>query len=174
MKRYPCTSAHPVPLFLSLLSRSLVVTDSSYEIKGPNIQFRPVRSTQSPWGPPPRHRPGERFLKGPIPLNWLGAAASLPGKALHVAIELWFWAGVKNSRTVAISLSHLRATRIHRSSASRGLQALERAGLVAVVRHSGRKPIVTLLDYDAEETGRGLGPMGPSDQSRNSGSEPLG
>jgi hypothetical protein len=32
---------------------------------------------------PPRHRRGERFLKGPIPWPWISAAAALPGKALH-------------------------------------------------------------------------------------------
>jgi hypothetical protein len=26
------------------------------------------------------------FLKGPIPLTWLSAAARLPGKALHVGL----------------------------------------------------------------------------------------
>ncbi len=96
---------------------------------------------------PPRHRRGERFLKGPIPLIWLGAAAILPGRALAVALELWFWAGLKNKRVVRISLSHLRsAPGMSRSSASRGLGALERAGLVSVVRKPGRKPIITLTD----------------------------
>ncbi len=101
---------------------------------------------------PPRHVPGEHFLKGPIPLTWLRVAAHQPGKAVSVALELWLWAGIKKSRTVRISLSNLRvAPKLSRSSASRGLAALERAGLVTVVRRSGRKPTVTLQD-----TARGL------------------
>jgi hypothetical protein len=37
---------------------------------------------------PPRHRSGEKFLKGPIPLLWLIQAGRLPGKALHVGLLL--------------------------------------------------------------------------------------
>ena len=37
----------------------------------------------------PRHRQGEKFLKGPIPWDWLTKAAQLPGHALHVALVLW-------------------------------------------------------------------------------------
>ncbi len=96
---------------------------------------------------PPRHRPGEFFLKGPIPLNWLQIAAHQPGKAIIVALELWFRAGVERNRTIRISLTNLQvAPKLSRSAASRGLGALEEAGLVTVVRKSGRKPAVTLQD----------------------------
>ena len=94
----------------------------------------------------PRHKPGEKFLKGPIPWIWLTAAASLPGKALHVAIALWFMASVKRSGTVALSGKTLRSLGVERHSGYRGLNALETAGLVAVERHSGRNPLVTILD----------------------------
>ena len=100
---------------------------------------------------PPVHRRGEHFLKGPIPFPWLRGAAGLPGRALAVATELWFGAGIKKQRTLSISLSNLRvAPRISRSAASRALQALEHAGLVSVQRRPGRKPLVTLLDAPAE------------------------
>jgi hypothetical protein len=96
---------------------------------------------------PPRHRKGEQFLKGPIPLAWLQAAARQPGAAVLVGLELWFWAGIKKSRDVSISLSHLRiAPGTSRSSAGRGLRALEQARLVLVQRDPGRKPRVTLLE----------------------------
>ena len=44
----------------------------------------------------PRHQPGEEFLRGPIPLAWLGRAAALRGKTLAVARALWFKAGMNN------------------------------------------------------------------------------
>jgi hypothetical protein len=95
----------------------------------------------------PRHRVGEKFLKGPIPLNWLSAAGMQPGKTLHVAVGLCFWAGVKRSRQVPLSMSWLRTTfGVDRYSGYRGLAALERVGLVSVIRHRGRKSMVTLLD----------------------------
>lgn len=108
---------------------------------------RPLPSARAHKVPPPRHRAGGKFLKGPIPLGWLQRAAALPGKAIHVALEVWFWAGIKKSRTVSVSLSRLRvAPKTPRTTASRGLRSLEGEGLVSVNRLPGRKPIVTLLE----------------------------
>ena len=98
---------------------------------------------------PPRHKPGEKFLKGPIPWTWVVRAAHQPGKALHVAIVLWFLVGVKKTRTVALSGSVLRGLGVNRYSGYRGLVALEQAGLVSAERHPGRNPVVTLLDAEA-------------------------
>jgi hypothetical protein len=94
----------------------------------------------------PRHHSGEKFLKGPIPWKWLVIAARQPGKALHVAIELWHIAGLKRSGTLSLSMRRLSVFNMSRFSGYRGLTALEAAGLISVERHRGRKPIVTLLD----------------------------
>ena len=91
----------------------------------------------------PRHRQGERFLKGPIPWAWLARAMALPGKAVHVGIAVWMAAGIARNGLIAVNLSRLP---IGRSAASRGLAALERAGLVSVQRTAGRKPLVTVLE----------------------------
>src|SRR5262249_23168429 len=88
---------------------------------------------------------GEPFLKGPVPMMWLRAAAALSGKALHVGVEIWFQIGLKRSSEVALSLSRFKKSGISRSAASRGLAKLERAGLVSVIRLPGRKPVVTVL-----------------------------
>ena len=109
---------------------------------------------------PPRHKPGEKFLKGPIPWKWLAQAAQKPGKALQVAMALWFLAGIKLKRTVALSGSLLRGLGVNRHSGYRGLKALEMAGLVSVIRHLGRNPIVTILDLEEaipEHEEEGLG-----------------
>ena len=95
----------------------------------------------------PRHKVGQKFLKGPIPLDWLSLAATQPGKTLHVALALWFWVGLRKSCEVALSMAWLRKTfGMNRYAGYRGLAMLERAGLVSVVRHQGRKSLVTLLD----------------------------
>lgn len=87
---------------------------------------------------------GEKFLKGPIQWSWLQAAARAPGKALHVGNVLWFFAGMSGPR-VALNLSRLADLGLSRDAARRGLAALERAKLVSVLRHPGRKPVVTIL-----------------------------
>jgi hypothetical protein len=84
----------------------------------------------------------QRFLRGPIPWDWLSHAMLLPGKALAVALHAWLLVGIKGTTTVPVNLSRCA---VDRSAASRGLRELERAGLVRVDRRAGRKPVVTLL-----------------------------
>jgi hypothetical protein len=92
-------------------------------------------------------RPQERFLNVRIPWGWLTKAMSLPGKALHVSIHVWDEVGRVESKEVSISMTSMAKVGGSRFAASRGLQRLEAAGLVAVVRQAGRKPIVTVLEY---------------------------
>lgn len=92
----------------------------------------------------PRVKSGVKFLKGPIPLPWLSRAALLPGKALHVALALWFLSGLTKSRTVRLSKSTLEYFGVKRQASYRSLKALEGVGLIACSRSPGRCPIVTL------------------------------
>jgi hypothetical protein len=95
---------------------------------------------------PPRHAPGTKFLKGPIPWPWLQRASRLPGKVLAVALLLWFQAGCRNVREVRFCLAQAQELGMDRQCARRGLQALARAGLVTVRTVPGQCLQVTLLD----------------------------
>lgn len=97
----------------------------------------------------PQLRQTGRFLKGPIPWPWLVRAMSLRGHALHVGIRLWFEAGLVRSDNVSISMTGMAPMGVTRYAASRGLTALEGAGLVSAVRHAGRKAVVTILPTSA-------------------------
>lgn len=113
----------------------------------------PLASQQTP----PRPRSGERFLKGPIPLDWLSAAARLPGKSLHVGIALWFMGGMHKSRVVPLSnIASLRFG-LDRNAKYRGLGWLEGAGLITVERKLGRAPNVTINNATS------MLPLGPTD-----------
>jgi hypothetical protein len=108
---------------------------------------RPVR--------PPRHRPGEAFLKGPIPWSWMATACRLPGAALAVASAVRYRAGRTRPDAISLGLADLSGSLgVLPRSARRGLAALEGAGLVAVVRRSGCKPLVTIRDLPEPEAGR--------------------
>ena len=98
--------------------------------------------------PPPRHRKGERFLRGPIPLPWLQRAATLPGKALAAGIALWFQAGLTKSARVEFCSKLRNGFGISRQAGYRALTALEGAGLVDVERRRGRCARVTLKRLD--------------------------
>jgi hypothetical protein len=107
------------------------------------ILERSVDATVQP--SPYRPRSGELFLKGPIPRLWIVGASKLSGRALHVGLELWYFAGLTRSLLVSLNQSRLTELGVSRDSARRGLRQLEEAGLISVQRHSGRKPIITIL-----------------------------
>jgi hypothetical protein len=112
-----------------------------------------VRATSVQSQKPPRHGAGQKFLKGPIPWSWLTKAAQLPGHALHIGVAIWFLAGPQVKRTISLSGTVLSDLGISRYAAYRAMRALERAALITVDRHSGRSPVITIL-----ETGTDNGP----------------
>ena len=91
-------------------------------------------------------RDGRLFLKGPVPLPWLVAAAGLGGKALHVAVAPWFRIGLEGTRTVRLGPQALARFGIGRTAGYRALAAFEAAGLIVTERRPGRAPRVTALD----------------------------
>lgn len=100
---------------------------------------------------PPRHRKGERFLCGPIPLAWINIAMNLPGRSWHVATVIWFLAGLQRSSTVKLEYQAARDAGLDRHVVYRGLTNLERARLIDVERGQGRCPLVTLLEVPIAE-----------------------
>jgi len=79
-------------------------------------------------------------------MSWLSKAARLKGQALHVGMALWFLAGIKRNGTVALASSVVEDLGVSRYSEYRALRELEDAGLITVDRHTGRNPVVTILD----------------------------
>jgi len=53
---------------------------------------------------------------------------------------------MKKTRTVTMTGKLLGEMRVNRHTGYRALRTLEKAGLVSVVRHAGRSPVVTILD----------------------------
>jgi hypothetical protein len=97
----------------------------------------------------PRHRPGEWFLRGPVPWSWLEAAAGLPGCALAVGLCLWRRAklryGRRNGLAIKLCLSRV-GLGVDEQAARRAVRHLEAAGLISVCRLPGRGLEVTLQD----------------------------
>src|SRR5262249_33456282 len=89
-----------------------------------------------------------QFLRGPIPLAWLAAAAKLPGKApLAVALAIRFEAG-RRGHDRAVKLTNPLAAQLGVSPKSKypALNALPQAGLVAVRREPKKAPVITILE----------------------------
>ena len=144
------TNAHKTrtgatPVQSCLLYRCLIIINDSSDSHdyalpdGKNILLKPTRSL-------PRHRQGERFLKGPIPWIWLVRAANLPGRCLHVAMGLWTLAGIKKCRTIRLQRRVFEDLGVQRDARRRALNRLERARLISIARLPGRSLEVTLLE----------------------------
>ena len=110
-----------------------------------------TRDSKKPRKPKGR---GGFFLKGPVPIQWLGQAAQLGGKCLAVGVVLWFLCGLKRTNTVAVEHKWLAVFGVARDAASRCLHQLENAGLIAVRRRPGCSPIVTVSVGEPEEVAR--------------------
>jgi hypothetical protein len=87
-------------------------------------------------------------------MAWLQAAGRLSGKALHVALAIWFVRGCEGASEVPVRPSILAGFGVSRFAGYRALNALEDAGLVRVDRRRGRAARVTLLGVADEDVSR--------------------
>jgi hypothetical protein len=92
----------------------------------------------------------ERFLKGPIPLKDVAAAACLPGKCLALFLAVHHQSDLTGKPIVTLPGKLLRELGISRSTKARCLNALEQAGLVGVMRSKGRAARIELNNTKVE------------------------
>lgn len=88
----------------------------------------------------------EKFLKGPVPWDWIELAASDSSTTALVGIALWRLSGAVKSKTVRLGNSEVEDLNISARSKTRALAALERLGLIKIQQNLGCLPIVTILD----------------------------
>lgn len=111
------------------------------------IDKRGNAETQS--APLPRHGPGERFIRGPIPLAWFKAASTCGERAEAVAVLLWYAAGYQRRNPIKLTPAVLRELNVHPKTAKRVLIRMAERGLVRNVFARGRSPVVTITMPDA-------------------------
>ena len=97
-------------------------------------------------------KPSPLFLKGPVPLDWISAAAKLPGKALAVGIALWWLEGMSKGAEVKVTKTALNALNVSRDAFYDGLKRLEEANLITVIRKPGKRPLVRIVRKSPEKT----------------------
>jgi len=90
-----------------------------------------------------RHQPVDRFVRT-IPYDWLYHCNRLPGKTTTVALALWFLAGVKKNMSFHLTREAVALAGCSRGALYHGLNVLEGAGLVAIKRRPGARPIITI------------------------------
>ena len=90
------------------------------------------------------------FIKGPILVPWLSRAAHLPGKAVNVAIALWWLKGMSGGKPFKLTRRALAVMNVSRDAASDGLRHLEELRLVEVTRSPGRLHVVQIKTDNLE------------------------
>ncbi len=115
--------------------------------KSPNDSRLPVKrlAFNNKTGAHESQAPVVKFIKGPIPLDWVTCANTLPGKAGNVGIALWFLAGIKKSRTIKLTGEVEKIAGCHRQTLYPALKALQKAGLIEVQPKRGARPTVVIL-----------------------------
>ena len=124
-----------------MLKRSLYKNDPNPDMGIPTVRMV-FNKLAGRLGVIPQTAP---YLKGPIPLDWLAIAAALPGKTLHVALALRWLDGLGKGAPIRFTRKAHKTFSLDRGTAASALARLETAGLVCVLRQSGRCPVVTIL-----------------------------
>jgi hypothetical protein len=104
-----------------------------------------------------------RFLKGPVCLQWVVRAMALRSSAIAVGLGLWLEAGLEKddflrskrseSKPIRLGRKFKRRVKISPSQSSRGVSALEVAGLIRVLKGGpGRCPEVVIVNIQIPPT----------------------
>jgi hypothetical protein len=99
----------------------------------------------------------ERFLKGPIPLKDIAAAARLPGKALALYLAVHHRTALTGNPSVTLPAALLTDLGISRGAKARGLRALEQAGLITAAQSKGRTARIQLVNRKPNTGGEKCG-----------------
>lgn len=94
---------------------------------------------------------GDLFIKGPIPMTWISAAAKLPGKAVQVALALFWLAGMRPQDMVKMTRQALELFNVSDDAYRDALPRLEAAGLIKVSRAQGQRARVEIVRVAATE-----------------------
>ena len=132
-------------------------TGTTQDVRGLLDQQRKMRSQAqnekrktAESNPLPKHKQGERFVRGPIPCDWLQRALACGGKSCNLALALWWRAGMQRCNPIRLTRQVARDFNISPRCVRRLLSKFERAGLVQVARKRGRGPQVVLLNPSGE------------------------
>lgn len=88
----------------------------------------------------------DRFIRGPIDLDWLCKARRLGTREFFVGMALWYYAGLNRGRLrFKAGIADLTLNCSSVSSVRRGVDRLAEAGLINVERASGSKSVFEIL-----------------------------
>ena len=124
-------------------------TDYSRQIIPGSVPDRdvPDERVDTPSSKGHRKRRADRFLKGPIPLNWIRENVRCPTDRLLLVLRAH--SDMQRSSEVKVTSDVLRdAGIVDRKAAYRAVNRLEASGSLTVSRKRGRLPVVRLTGQE--------------------------
>ena len=94
-----------------------------------------------------RYEPGTPFIAA-MPCNWIAEAAKFNGHALHVALTIRYVYGMNPGKEVVLTRFHFDKFSTSRGEAQRGVEALQKAGLIEYTK-DGHKYIITVIPTES-------------------------
>jgi hypothetical protein len=91
-----------------------------------------------------KRKPGA-FIKGPIALSWMQAAAALGASAASVGLMLWHLHGLTGDRRLLVSNIRAKSWSVSPDAKWRALRALASAGLIKLTPRGRRSPFVEIV-----------------------------
>jgi hypothetical protein len=97
---------------------------------------------------------GQYYLSGVVLLLWLVAADEAGGTAANVGLLLWHLKGIQKTTEKLVVTRKVAWNRlkIERMALTRGLERLEKAGLITTYRGRGKAIRVTIVQIRPEES----------------------
>lgn len=77
-------------------------------------------------------------------MDWIAAAAGLPGKTINAALALWWLSGIKGHSEFRVTRQALALLRVSDDAYRDALSRLEDARLVTVQRRPGQRALVRI------------------------------
>lgn len=84
-------------------------------------------------------------------MAWISSAADLPGKAVHVALAIFWLVGMRPQRQVKMTRKALNLFNVSEDAYRDALPRLEAAGLIKVSRFPGQRALVEIVRHTTPE-----------------------
>lgn len=137
------STSQPEPFSDAWVEKMKSKPDSSPWIDSSNRTTPQQSKPQSYWG---EHLRIEGSFINKMPVAWRNKARSISIQAWEVAEAIWYVVGMRHTNTVRITSALCKQFLIKRYAKSRGIAALEKAGMITVKRADKKNPVITIVD----------------------------
>lgn len=87
-----------------------------------------------------------KFIKGPIDAKWVSMAIMQGLPAATISWVIWYLKGFKKRSNFKLTNKEMGRWNISANTKYKGLDQLEKAGLISITKKAGANPIIRILE----------------------------